>query len=122
MPPELQLLIEGLALRRPPSTIATVHRQAAEVAREQGWPVPGYLSELAALAVEDFAGQPVPGFLEGELPVHDQLGSFRRRGRRKRAGAGVLAIRPYSANARPSAVGWPSRRACAAGHRRGPGW
>lgn len=42
MPPELQLLIEGLALRRPPPTIATVHRQAAEVARDQGWPVPGY--------------------------------------------------------------------------------
>ena len=42
MPPGLQLLIEGLALRRPPPTIATVHRQAAEVARAQGWPVPGY--------------------------------------------------------------------------------
>jgi putative transposase len=32
MPPELQLLIEGLALRSPPPTVATVHRQAAEVA------------------------------------------------------------------------------------------
>src|SRR6266568_804967 len=42
MPPELQLLIEGLALRRPPPTIATVHRQAAQVAREQGWAAPGY--------------------------------------------------------------------------------
>lgn len=42
MPPDHQLLIEGLALRRPPPTIATVHRQAAEVARKQGWPVPGY--------------------------------------------------------------------------------
>ena len=42
MPRDLQLLIEGLALRRPPPTIATVHRQAAEVARAQGWPVPGY--------------------------------------------------------------------------------
>ena len=42
MPPELQLLIEGLALRRPPPTIATVHRQAAQVARDQGWPVAGY--------------------------------------------------------------------------------
>jgi hypothetical protein len=50
MPPELQLLIEGLALRRPLSTIATVHRRAAEVAREPEWPVPGHLSELAALA------------------------------------------------------------------------
>lgn len=42
MPPELKLLIEGLALRRPPPTTATVHRQVADVAREQGWPVPGY--------------------------------------------------------------------------------
>ena len=42
MPPELQLLIEGLALRRPPPTIATVYRRAAQVARDQGWPVPGY--------------------------------------------------------------------------------
>ena len=42
MPPELQSLIEGLALRRPPPTIATVHRQAAKVARAQGWAAPGY--------------------------------------------------------------------------------
>jgi putative transposase len=42
MPLELQLLIEGLALRRPPPTIATVHRQAAQVAGEQGWAAPGY--------------------------------------------------------------------------------
>ena len=42
MPPELQLLIEGLALRRPSPAIATVHRQAAEVARAQGWAAPGY--------------------------------------------------------------------------------
>jgi len=38
----LQLLIEGPAQRRPPPTIATVHRQAAAVAQEQGWPTPGY--------------------------------------------------------------------------------
>jgi putative transposase len=42
MPPDLQLLIEGLVLRRPARTAATVHRQAAEVAREQGWAVPSY--------------------------------------------------------------------------------
>jgi putative transposase len=41
MPPELQLLVEGGALRRPPPTIATVHRQAAQAARAQGWQVPG---------------------------------------------------------------------------------
>jgi putative transposase len=42
MPPDLKLLIEGLALRRPPPTTATVHRQVTDVAREQGWPVPSY--------------------------------------------------------------------------------
>ncbi len=50
MPPDLQLLIEGLALRRPPPTIATVHRQAAEVARAQGWPAPGYAADGHARA------------------------------------------------------------------------
>ncbi|HEY3732845.1 MAG TPA: Mu transposase C-terminal domain-containing protein [Streptosporangiaceae bacterium] len=39
---ELRLLIEGLALQRPPPTAATICRQAAGVAREQGWPEPGY--------------------------------------------------------------------------------
>jgi putative transposase len=42
MPPDLKLLTEGLALRRPPPTTTTVHRQVASVAREQGWPVPSY--------------------------------------------------------------------------------
>jgi len=42
LPADLQLLIEGLALRRPPVSIATVHRQAAEVAKHHGWPVPSY--------------------------------------------------------------------------------
>ena len=42
IPDELQLLIEGLALKRPPPTIATIHRQAADVARSRRWPVPGY--------------------------------------------------------------------------------
>lgn len=42
MPSELKLLIEGLALHRPPPTTAAVHRQVSSVAREQGWPVPSY--------------------------------------------------------------------------------
>ena len=42
MPPELRPLIEGLALRRPAPTTATVHRQVTEVVREQGWPTPSY--------------------------------------------------------------------------------
>lgn len=42
MPPELKLVIEGLAPRRPPPATATVHRQVAGVVRDRGWPVPGY--------------------------------------------------------------------------------
>ncbi len=42
LPDALVGLIEGLALRRPPPSIASIHRQAAAMARAQGWPVPGY--------------------------------------------------------------------------------
>ena len=35
-------LIEGLALRTPPPTVAAIHRQVGAVARGQGWPVPSY--------------------------------------------------------------------------------
>jgi putative transposase len=41
-PRELQLLIEGLALKRPPPSIATIHRDVTAVARQHGWPVPSY--------------------------------------------------------------------------------
>jgi putative transposase len=40
--PELQQLIEGLALRTPPPTVALVHRQVCDVALRNGWPVPNY--------------------------------------------------------------------------------
>jgi putative transposase len=40
--PELKAFIEGLALRKPPPTVALVHRQVKEVARRHGWPVPNY--------------------------------------------------------------------------------
>lgn len=40
--PELKELIEGLALRKPPPTVALVHRQVKEVALRNGWPVPNY--------------------------------------------------------------------------------
>jgi len=46
MPPDLLALIEGLALRRPPPTIAAVHRQAAEVAGRR-WPAPSYATVYA---------------------------------------------------------------------------
>ena len=39
---ELVALVEGWALRRPPPRIAEVHREAVQVALEQGWPAPSY--------------------------------------------------------------------------------
>jgi putative transposase len=40
--PELTHMIEGLALRKPPPTVALVHRQVCDVALRHGWPVPNY--------------------------------------------------------------------------------
>jgi len=42
LPADLERLIEGLALRTPPPSVAAVHRKAAQVAAERGWPVPSY--------------------------------------------------------------------------------
>ncbi|MEV5892414.1 ATP-binding protein [Nonomuraea fuscirosea] len=49
MPQDLQLLIEGLALQRPPPSVATIHRQATAVAAEQGRPTPSYATTYAVV-------------------------------------------------------------------------
>ena len=41
-PAELVAFVEGLALRRPRSTMAHIHRQVVRVAGERGWPPPSY--------------------------------------------------------------------------------
>ena len=41
-PLELVVLVEGLALRRPRSSMAYIHRQAVRVAGERGWPPLSY--------------------------------------------------------------------------------
>ncbi len=53
MPKDLVALIEGLALRRPAPSAAQVHRQAATVAAEQGWPVPTYATVYAIIRAVD---------------------------------------------------------------------
>jgi putative transposase len=42
LPTEAIQLIEGLALRTPPRSIASIHRQIVGIAKEQEWPAPGY--------------------------------------------------------------------------------
>jgi putative transposase len=42
--PELQHVIEGLALQKPPPTAASIHRQVCDIARQHGWHPPSYRS------------------------------------------------------------------------------
>lgn len=42
LPDELQKVIEGLALKKPPPSTASIYRQIKEVAYRQGWKVPSY--------------------------------------------------------------------------------
>ncbi|WP_026910878.1 Mu transposase C-terminal domain-containing protein [Patulibacter minatonensis] len=51
--PELVALIEGLALRRPPPSAATIARRIAVAANERGWPVPSYSTVAAIVAAID---------------------------------------------------------------------
>jgi putative transposase len=48
-PDELVRLVEGLALRRPAPSVASVYRQTMVVARERGWPVPSYATVYALI-------------------------------------------------------------------------
>jgi putative transposase len=53
LPPDLQRLIEGLALQRPAPSIAYVYRQAAAIATQQGWPVPSYATVYGVVRALD---------------------------------------------------------------------
>ena len=67
-PPELVMLIEGLALRRPRSSTAHIHRQAVRLAGERGWPAPGYGTVWSIVAALD------PGLV---VLAHDGPAAYR---------------------------------------------
>jgi putative transposase len=50
LPEQLVRLIEGLALRRPRLSAATIHRQIHDVAGARGWPSPSYSTVYAIVA------------------------------------------------------------------------
>lgn len=50
---ELQQIIEGLALRRPPPSIATIHRRVVDLAPQQGWDPPSYSTVYAIVRALD---------------------------------------------------------------------
>jgi putative transposase len=51
--PTLRRYIEGLALQKPPATIATIHRQAVTCAQEHDWGVPSYGTVYAIVRALD---------------------------------------------------------------------
>jgi putative transposase len=53
LPVELVHAIEGMALRRPPPRTAHVHRQAARLAADHGWPAPSYATVRSIVAALD---------------------------------------------------------------------
>ena len=53
IPAELVGVIEGLALRRPKPSVATIARRSTQVAVEQGWSVPSYSTVYAIVADVD---------------------------------------------------------------------
>jgi len=71
LPSDLIGLIEGLALRKPPPTVAAVQRQVVTVAEREGWPPPSYSTvyaiverQLTLLAARiSFAGSRTPSSL-----------------------------------------------------------
>ena len=48
-PSDLIGLVEGLALRKPPPTVAAVYRQVVTVAAREGWPPPSYSTVYAVI-------------------------------------------------------------------------
>ncbi|MFP5378760.1 MAG: Mu transposase C-terminal domain-containing protein [Vicinamibacteria bacterium] len=53
MPDELVAVIEGIALRRPRPSAATVHRRALQVAESHGWAAPSYATVNAIVRALD---------------------------------------------------------------------
>lgn len=69
-PMKLVELIEGMALLKPPPSIATIHRRMTNIAGEQGWPTPSYGS------VRNIVRQIDPAML---TLAHDGAAVFRDR-------------------------------------------
>jgi putative transposase len=53
LPADLVALIEGMGLKKPRASAATIHRRFSNMAKTQGWPVPSYSTVYAILAELD---------------------------------------------------------------------
>lgn len=77
LPPDLRLLIEGLALRQPEPSTAHVHRVIVAVAKDQGWPVPSYATVYAIIRDIDPAMRTLA--LDGEKRYREVFDLIHRR-------------------------------------------
>jgi transposase-like protein len=75
LPEQAITLVEGLALQTPPRSAAAIHRQVAEIAKEQGWPVSAILTKRSV--VPETIAQDQPLTLSG--PANRFSGSLYRR-------------------------------------------
>jgi len=53
LPADLLALIEGMGLKKPRSSAATIHRRISKIAKAQGWPIPSYSTVYAIVAALD---------------------------------------------------------------------
>ncbi|HME20444.1 MAG TPA: Mu transposase C-terminal domain-containing protein [Acetobacteraceae bacterium] len=53
LPPDLVTRIEGMGLKKPRSSAASIHRRVAKLAKAEGWPLPSYGTVHAILAQLD---------------------------------------------------------------------
>ena len=53
LPADLVALIEGMGVKKPRASAATIHRRIGTIAKAQGWPVPSYSTIYAILAALD---------------------------------------------------------------------
>ena len=53
LPADLVALIEGMGLKKPRASAATIHRRVSDIATAQGWPLPSYSTVYAILAALD---------------------------------------------------------------------
>jgi putative transposase len=70
LPADLVGFIEGMGLKKPRASAATIHRRIRNVAKEHKWPVPSYSTVYAILADLD------PAML---TLAHDGAAAFRNR-------------------------------------------
>lgn len=71
------VLIEGLALQKPPRSMASIHRQVTTIAQEQGWKPPSY--DRVRQIIKDLSPSLVTLAHKGAVEYHEEFDLLYRR-------------------------------------------